>query len=230
MDIMRIDQNTRAALAVCGGIFVGSSVAVFFMMRLLLNFLAGSVSDSGVARDVIDPLALLAISSLGGVAFAVVFFSNVKTWIKENGLPGFIPPPDKLAGQNVRVSLQVRNADGLYKEEHSMWVTARHISNFLKDGASNKLILVAQGGNRLVMVRTTEETSPNPTFLIKLTKRRRTVYSFELSMGHTGVFEKDEEQKFANCFYKLAFVGCTDEAAWLKFGGEYKIMEHLFLK
>ncbi len=224
---MRITQNTRAALAVCAGIFAVSSVAVFFLMRLLLNGLAGSISDSGVAREVISSGALLAISALGGLAFAVVFFSNVKMWIKENGLPGFIPPPDPLDGQVVRVGLSVSAKGGLFQEVYSQWVKAHYISNFLKNGDSNKLTLLKKDGLRLVLVKTTE--NGGTMLFVKLMNRRRIFYSLELTNGHTGEFQPDEEKKFANCFYQLSFVACTDAHAWLKFGGDYKLLKLLFL-
>lgn len=229
---MRFDTNTRATIACSLGVFGLSALAANFLLRLFFSLLSGP-AETGLEKNIISPSALALISGLIGLTMAVVCFRSILGWIRERGLPGWIPAPSPFEGKHVRVSLIVSETGATWKETYSQWVPAHHFNTMIKGPVGKSLTLANQEGERLTIVRclAPEAEGGGDIFVVKLKKNRKVVYNLEMPAGSRGSFESAEEQKYATCQYPLAFVGCdgTDSGGWLKFGGETRVMRLLFL-
>jgi hypothetical protein len=229
---MRFDKHIRAASAISLGVFALCALASNLLLRLFFSLLQGP-RETGFEKDVISANSLLLICGLIGLMMAVVCFRPILGWIRERGLPGFIPAPDPFEGKHIRVAL-VASPDGSTPSEvYTQWIPAHHIRTLMKGPLGKKLTLGNKAGERLSILRclSAAEEGGDEIFLVVHRKGRRVSYNMELPVGKRGTFETDEERNYATCWYPLTFVGCDDTTpgGWLKFGGETRIMRLAFI-
>lgn len=229
---MRFDKHTRAALTVTIGVFALSSLTCNLLLRLLLSLLRAPV-ETGLEKEVISSNTLILISGLIGIMIGVVCFRSVLGWIRERGLPGFIPAPDPFEGKHIRIALVASQDGALFNEVYSQWVPAHHVRTLMKGPLGKNLTLGNKQHERLSILRCllAEEEGGGETFVVKQRKGKRVIYNMEMTAGKRGTLETDAERNYATCWYPLTFVGCDDTATggWLKFGGEVRLMRLAFL-
>ncbi|MDZ4836285.1 MAG: hypothetical protein SGJ27_21100 [Candidatus Melainabacteria bacterium] len=229
---MRFNIHTRATLACSLGVLALSALASNFLLRAFFSLLS-SPAETGLEKGIISPTALAISSGLIGLAMAVVLFRPILGWIRERGLPGWIPAPSPFEGKHIRVSLVVSETGALWKETYSQWVPAHHLHTMMKGPIGKSLTLANQQGERLTILRclAAEDEGGGDIFVVKMKRARKVIYNFEMPSGSRGTFESPADQKFATCYYPLAFVGCdgTDSGGWLKFGGEKRLMRLVYL-
>lgn len=229
---MRFDTNIRATIACSLGVLGLTALAANFLLRLFFSLLAGP-AETGLEKNIISPTTLAIMSGLIGLAMAVVCYRSILGWIRERGLPGWIPAPNPFEGKHIRVSLVVSETGALWKEAYSQWVPAHHLATMMKGPVGKSLTLANNEGERLTIRRclAAEAEGGGDIFVVKLKKNRKVLYNLEMPAGSRGTFESPAEHKYATCYYPLAFVGCdgTDSGGWLKFGGEKRVMRLVYL-
>lgn len=229
---MRIDTNIRATIACSLGVLGLTALASHFLLRLFFSLLAGP-AETGLEKNIVSPIALAVMSGLIGLTMAIVCFRSILGWIRERGLPGWIPAPNPFNGKHIRVSLVVSENGARWNETYSQWVPAHHLHSLMKGPIGKSLTLANQAGERLTIVRclAPETEGGGDIFVVKHKKGRKVLYNLEMPAGSRGTFESAEEQDYATCYYPLAFVGCdgTDSGGWLKFGGEKRVMRLIYL-
>lgn len=229
---MRFDNNMRAASALTLVVFGLSALASNFLLRLFFNLLRGP-AETGLDKEVISSGALFVIAGLFGVMVAVLCFRPILNWVKERGLPFFIPEPDPFEGKHIRVGLVVSQGQ-LWKEVYSAWIPAHHLRTLMNGPVGIHLTVVNKERERLSIYRqrADEDEGGDEIFVVKLKKGKKVLHNLEMLAGNRGTFEVDEQKPYATCYYPLAYVGCdgTESGGWLKFGGEVRLMRLAFIR
>lgn len=229
---MRPQPNRGAVMAVMAGVMLASAVVSFYLFKMFFAAMADPFEPS---TQVMPTNVLLTMSGLS--AFLVGIFSRrtIEQLIRRHGLPGVIPSPDPLDGEQVYITLTtpVRTAKKpILKEVFAEWIPAHDLKKFFSSKSAADLSF-AKGSFGLTLSRPPHDDSESEEMLlVKLTSGNRSLLSLEKLPGSRGKFEVDEQGRMAKCSYTMTHRGLADKYAktTLTLSGRVRVMKAIILQ
>lgn len=230
---MRPTPNNRGAvMAVVACVMLATAVVSFYLFKLFFAAMADPFEPS---TQVMPTNVLLILSGLS--AFLVGMFSRrtVEHLIRRHGLPGVVPTPDPLEGEQVFVSLTtpVKTAKkAILKEVFGAWVSAYDLEHLFSSKTAAE-VTIAKGSYSLTITRPArEDAESEEMLLVKLTNGNRSLISLEKLPGSRGNFEVDEDGRMAKCRYTMTHRGLADKHAktTLSLTGKVRVMKAVIIR
>lgn len=231
---MRPPPNNRGAvMAVVAGVMLATAVVSFYLFKIFFAAMADPFEPS---THVMPTNVLLILSGLS--AFLVGMFSRrtIELLIRRHGLPGVVPTPDPLEGEQVFVSLttpvRTANKKAIFKEVFVAWVSAYDLEQLFSSKTAAE-ITIAKGNYNLTISRPPREEAENEEMLlVKLTNGNRSLISLEKLPGSRGTFEIDENGRMAKCRYTMTHRGLADKHAktTLSLTGKVRVMKAVIIR